>query len=294
MGADRGPGRPRKTASLETCCRVLAAIAQAAGRITIRALKELCPDASRAWLANVLRRDVRARAARRRARLATLTWRRVGTVWAMDFTALEGREGPHAMYVRDLAAGKSLYAGVVPAESAQAAVAVLVELFGEHGAPLVIKCDNGGAFRSAAMRELLRQHQALVLFSPPRTPSYNGACESGIGVLKRVAVDLCAGDDPAGSLAAYLQPAVEIVDGQPVRRERGAPTRSEAWQGRRPCPAKMRRRLLRLHARYLSRYRAVDGIAPGAPVSDDEQASLDRRAIRDALCDMNLLTIQRP
>jgi hypothetical protein len=56
-------------------------------------------------------------------------------------------------------------------------------------------------------------------------------------------------------------------------------------------PAKARRHLLRLPARYLSRYRASDGIAPGTSVYDDEKASLDRRAIRDGLCDMNLLTI---
>ena len=173
-------------------------------------------------------------------------------------------------------------------------IEVLVELFEEHGAPLVIKSDNGGAFRAADMRAMLREYLVLPLYSPPRTPSYNGACESGIGVIKRVATDLCAARDPLASLEAFLQAAVEIVDAQPVGRDPNAPSRSEAWQTRKPCSARTRRRLHELRDRHERRYRALEGMDSDAPVSDDEQASLDRCAIRDALCDMNLLHIQMP
>jgi transposase InsO family protein len=69
---------------------------------------------------------------------------------------------------------------------------VVTALFLEHGPPLVLKSDNGAAFVSAAFRELHAAWQVTPLFSPPRTPRYNGACEAGIGAAKRRTAEVAA------------------------------------------------------------------------------------------------------
>jgi hypothetical protein len=57
-------------------------------------------------------------------------------------------------------------------------------LFVRHGAPLVLKADNGSAFIAEATRDFLSLVGVNLLFSPPHTPRYNGSIEAGIGSLK--------------------------------------------------------------------------------------------------------------
>jgi transposase InsO family protein len=52
-------------------------------------------------------------------------------------------------------------------------------LFLEHGAPLVLKSDNGSGFIAEAMRDFLARSQVPPLYSPPYTPEYNGAVKAG-------------------------------------------------------------------------------------------------------------------
>ena len=48
-----------------------------------------------------------------------------------------------------------------------------------------LKSDNGSAFISQRFAEWLAAWQIVPLFSPVRMPRYNGACEAGIGGMKR-------------------------------------------------------------------------------------------------------------
>jgi transposase InsO family protein len=57
--------------------------------------------------------------------------------------------------VRDLASGYQLAWLAVPDEAAVTAAAALAALFREHGPPLVLKSDNGSAFRAEALGALL-------------------------------------------------------------------------------------------------------------------------------------------
>jgi len=108
-------------------------------------------------------------------------------VWAADFAwppaAIEGRY-PRLLSVRDLASGVQLAWRPAAGETAAAACSVLADLFREHGAPLVLKVDNGAAFDSAELRKVLSQHGVEGLYSPPYTPQYNGAAEAGVGARK--------------------------------------------------------------------------------------------------------------
>lgn len=92
--------------------------------------------------------------------------------------------------VRDLASGCTLAAMPCTTDDAAAVVAVLTTLISVHGAPLVIKADNGPAFIARATRTLLRRHRVHLLFLPAYTPRYNGACEAGNGVIKVLAHEL--------------------------------------------------------------------------------------------------------
>jgi hypothetical protein len=68
--------------------------------------------------------------------------------------------------------------------TAQTAVAVLIGLFLIHGPPLVLKLDNGSAYRAEAMQKALVGYGVLVLYSPAYSPEYNGSAEAGVGSMK--------------------------------------------------------------------------------------------------------------
>jgi hypothetical protein len=199
---------------------------------------------TRAELTDLLVRYRRVWRERNRVPLRVLSWSVVGSVWAIDFTgprpAIEGR-CPYLLAVRDLASGSQLLWRPVEAATGQVARDALAALFAEHGAPLVLKCDNGSPFTSAVVEELLAAHGVLALYSPPHWPRYNGSVEAGIGSLKdrtdaRAARAGHAGrwtwDDVAGACA----------EANTLSRPRGAsgPSPDELWSARETITAEER------------------------------------------------------
>jgi len=116
-----------------------------------------------------------------------LHWHHPGAVWAMDHTgplpAIDGR-WPYLLAIRDLASGCALAWLPVRDVTAETTISALQSLFLEHGAPLVLKSDNGSGFIAETMRAFLSRWQVRPLYSPPYTPEYNGSVEAGNGVLK--------------------------------------------------------------------------------------------------------------
>lgn len=176
-------------------------------------LKECFPDMLRAEQADLLRRYRRVWRERHRIPLRVLHWSEPGRVWAVDFAEapapIDGRF-PHLLAVRDLASGMSLLWQPVEHATGDTAAAMLAALFAHHGAPLVLKSDNGSHFDNDAVQDLLRMWNVAHLFSPPRWPRYNGAVEAGIGSLKARTESSAArhgrpglwtGDDVAAALA---------------------------------------------------------------------------------------------
>jgi transposase InsO family protein len=189
----RGParlsarGRPVVRPAVAVRQAVLAKLAEWGPRVGVARLRAAFPTVSRAELADLRDRYRRVAQDKQRGRLARLTWTRPGAVWAADFAwppaAIEGRY-PRLLSVRDLASGVQLAWRPAAGETAAAACSVLADLFREHGAPLVLKVDNGAAFDSAELRKVLSQHGVEGLYSPPYTPQYNGAAEAGVGARK--------------------------------------------------------------------------------------------------------------
>lgn len=64
---------------------------------------------------------------------------------------------------------------------------MLTDLFARHGAPIVLKLDNGPGFIATSLRVFCREHGVTLLFSPVRRPSWNGGCEVRVRWGKRSA-----------------------------------------------------------------------------------------------------------
>jgi transposase InsO family protein len=185
----------------------------------------------------------------------TLHWAAPGRVWAMDHAQppapIDGCY-ERALAVRDLASGMQLAWLPVLDETAETTAAVLQLLFAWHGAPLVLKSDNGSAFISQLLYDLLAAWEVVPLFSPPRMPEYNGACEAGIGALK-VRTDSLAAIvghpvcpsrcvNPSGeSSPVWTSADLEAARQQANEFHRPwghrGPTRSQVWNTRQPIVA---------------------------------------------------------
>jgi transposase InsO family protein len=178
-----------------------------------------------------------------------LHWQRPRAVWAMDHAepprAIDGR-WPRILSIRDLASGCQLAWLPVLDETAETTIDALQWLFLEHDPPLVLKSDNGSGFISDAMRGFLDHWEVTPLFSPPRTPEYNGSIEAANGALKththeqaarqgrtgywtaddleaarRMANELYYSSGPCGSTRLHLP---TDRPSRPIRKERESPT----------------------------------------------------------------------
>jgi transposase InsO family protein len=262
-------------------------------RVGVPTLQALCREMPRRELRDLLRRYRRAWRRRRRLLTRRLHWTRPGSVWAIDFAeppqAVEGCYG-RLLAVRDLASGCQLLWLPVPDESAASAGAALVALFREHGAPLVLKSDNGSAFIAEETGALLAGWGVAQLFSPPRLPRYNGSCEAGIGSMKARTYHEAARGGRPGEWTCEDAEAARLQANQ-TARPWGAfgPTPAEAWDGRQRLGAAERSAFaaaVRWHEREARR---AQGYAPDARLDRTAQAALNRVALREALVACSLL-----
>jgi hypothetical protein len=117
-------------------------------QVGLDVLCKLLPFVPRAALADLLHRYRRAHKRGHRCLVHALRWKRAGRVWAMDFEKpprpIDGRY-TRLLLVRDLGSGEQLLVLPTIGESAWVVIVALKALLRRHGAPLVIKSDNGGA-----------------------------------------------------------------------------------------------------------------------------------------------------
>jgi transposase InsO family protein len=260
--------------------------------IGVPTLRQCFPGMRRAELADLLARYRRVWRARHRVPLRVLDWPVPGRVWAIDFAEppapIDGRY-PYLVAVRDLASGRQLAWRPLAAATGDQAAAVLAGLFAEHGPPLVVKCDNGGAFTGPAVGALLAAQGVERLVSPPYWPRYNGSVEAGIGSLKdrteaRAARQGHAGywtsDDVAGALA----------EANTLARPHGpgGPSPEAMWSARTPIAAGEREAFGAAVARH--RMAGPCGAETNAVPSEGATA---RAAIRRALEECGYLRYTR-
>lgn len=291
------PGRPRADAGPAERQAVLTHLQTIGPGIGVPELREQFPRLARAELAELLKcYRVLWRDQHRRA-LHVLHWQRPGTVWAMDFAEAPARiDGrfPYLLAVRDLASGQQLLWRPVVADTAEVVRAELVPLFGAYGAPWVLKSDNGPAFRADLTKGLLARWQVFGLFSPPYTPSYNGAIEAAIGSLKtrteRFALE--AGHPGLWTSAMVEAARWEANTTARPRRLRGA-TPTEVWQARRCGTAEEREQFgATVRAMQAAAWEERGGL-PKVEASHWQEAEVDRVALRRALVAHDLLLFRR-
>ena len=121
---------------------------------------------------------VRARrqeiAREREAACTRIEWSRPAAVWAMD----PGQLGPRRWnLVGDLASRFRFELVAATMLPARTIAGQLEQLFAQHGAPLVLKRDNGSNLAGGEVDEILAAHGVIALNSPPYYPRYNGAIE---------------------------------------------------------------------------------------------------------------------
>jgi transposase InsO family protein len=233
---------------------------------------------------------------RRRSRLMrTLRWTKPGTVWAVDFSEppqpIEGTF-TRLLAVRDLASGYQLAWLPIGDESAATAISGLEALFRQHGAPLVLKSDNGSAFVAEEFSRCLGRWEVAHLLSPVRMPRYNGACEAGIGSMKARTHHAASTKGRAADWTCDDVEAARLAANQTARPWGIAgPTPEEAWAARGSDTSEERVAFLSAVRRHDRTARAEQGYQAGSELHPFAQAAVSRVAIRETLAELGLLQI---
>ena len=257
-------------------------------------LRALFPRVPRAVLADLLRRFRRVWRRRLRQPSVRLEWHEPGRVWAMDHTEatqlIDGQDD-QIFAVRDLASHAQLAWRGVSSTGAAATCEILESLLLEHGPPLVLKSDNGSAFVSASMSQLLSRWGVTPLFSPKRRPRYNGALERANSTHKTYTHHHAeTAGHPYFWTSADLEQARRVANR--ITRPWGhtGPSPDEAWRDRAPITADERDRFIQAVAEQEVVARGELGLGSNDEPTAKQHERLARRAISGALESLGYLT----
>jgi transposase InsO family protein len=296
---DRLPtlGRPKRAATSEQRAEVFRLLSDRGPGLGLPTLRCHCPRPTRAELKEIVTFYRRLWQEQNQVWRHRLHWHRPGTVWALDFTEppmpIDGCYD-YLLAVRDLASGYQLLWWPVLDMTAAVTIEALTLLFTIHGTPpLVLKSDNGSAFIAGETLQLLRTWRVQVLFSPPQTPSYNGAIEAGNGSLKTRTQDLAEAAGRSGQwTSADLEAARFQANASRPRRLKGR-SPEEAWTLRSPLTAMDRQRFQATVDQERCQTRAQKGILPSSALKRHQQAAVDRVALPRALVAHDYLSFTR-
>lgn len=281
-------GRPVASAPQPQRQQVLQLLHQVTGpAVSLASLRAVFPAVPRCVLHDLLTRYRRVWQRRYRRRGCRLQWHRPGSVWAMDHSqATQLVDGccDQIFAVRDLASHRQLAWCGVPSSGAQDVQQVLTHLFTIHGAPLVLKSDQGSAFTAETTGTLLRVWQVTPLFSPKGLPQYNGALERANSTHKIYTHQQAAADGHAEYWSsANLEAARQLTNA--ITRPWGhtGPSPDEAWQQRAPISWHERDEFHRQLERQRLLARTELGCPPSGERSAQQQDRVERRAVSQAL-----------
>lgn len=234
-------GPTTKRAALPVRRELLDVLNELGPGVSVAWLREHFPEMGKRELADFLARYRKVWRWQHQQAVHVLRWPVPGRVWAMDFTELPTLiDGcyPYLLAVRDLASGRQLLGLPTVHMTEETVRPALAALFAEHGAPLVLKSDNGSAFCAGQARDFLSRHGVTCLFSPARLPRYNGAIEAGIGSLKtRIARQAVLHGRPG--VWALDDVADALDEANTMARPHGpdGPSPDQAWHARHPLSA---------------------------------------------------------
>ena len=258
---------------------------------SVATLRDCFPEMARAELDDLLKRYRRVWRKRHQQVVNSLNWQLPGAVWAMDFSEpcqrIDGVDS-YLFAVRNLASHQQLLWLPVRDVTAPTAIEALSMLFALHGAPLVLKADNGSAFIAAATQDFLLGHGVNLLFSPPHTPEYNGSIEAAIGSMKTRTERYAAHAGHPGYWTLDDVTAAQIEANASARpKGETGPTPNDQWQARRSITAAERALFQEAVLRQRERF------GPKEELSDKEERNMQREAIRCALVEHDILLFSR-
>jgi transposase InsO family protein len=284
-------GRQTSRSPLTDRTEVLDVLNELGPATSVATLRVCFPLMPRAELEDLVKRYRRVWRMRHQRTSYALHWQRLGAVWAMDFSeAPRPIDGlyPYLLAVRDLASHQQLLWLPVFDMTADTTIEALRMLFVLHGAPLVLKADNGPAFIADATKDFLSPFGVNLLFSPPHTPEYNGSIEAGIGSLKtRTERYATRADHPAYWTCDDVAAAQSEANATARPQGETGPTPNELWQTRRTITAEERR----LFQKAVQRQRGELGV--NEDLSSKEERRMQREAIRRALVEHGFLLFSR-
>jgi transposase InsO family protein len=226
-----------------------------------------------------------------------LRWSTPGIVWAMDFTeAPHPIDGlyPYLLAVRDLASGQQLLWLPLTNADAGQSISALLPLFVGHGAPLVLKTDNGSPFCAGATFEFFQDWGVVPLFSPPHCPRYNGSIEAGIGSLK-TRTEHYATHQGHPTLWTGHDVEAALTQANATARPHGpnGPTAADLWHDRPKITPPQRALFLTSVNQQRDQVCLSQGWPMTGPWKPKDARALDRQAIRRALCEHGYLYFKR-
>lgn len=289
-------GRRPKRGTPEQRNAVVAVLGDLGPFAAISTLRQVAPGLARRELHELRWRHRRYMREAGHATAQVLSWHRPGAVWAMDYTEVPWRiddHEKHVLSVRDLASGNHLLALVAEHADAKTTRAALALLFAEHGAPLVVKSDNGSHFVEAGVRALLDEHRVLHLRSPKGTPAYNGACESGIHWLKARALQFAVREGRDRVSAGDID-AARALGNDVARRLLGTEqSATQVWARRLPISPEERDGLHLVVAPLELEARSARALHAEHLLTDDQRAEVAREAISRALHERGFVATRR-
>jgi transposase InsO family protein len=290
-------GRPTLRSCRTDRTEVLDVLQELGPATSVATLRDCFPAMPRAELEDLVSRYRRVWRQRHQHAPHRLEWTTPGTVWTMDFSeAVQPIDGwyRYLLAVRDLASSYSLLWLPVRSPSAEETIMALSSLFAQHGAPLVLKADNGSAFIADATQEYLSAFGVNLLFSPPRTPRYNGSIEAGIGSLKTRTERHAT---RAGHPGYWTFEDVEHAQAEAnaTARPQGpmGPAPNQIWEERRPVTPEQRNVFQTTVHRQRQEVNVQEGIAQDARLQPQKERQLNRAAIRRALGEHDYLLFSR-
>jgi len=276
---DGGKVRGRRRSELTPAQRVaVAEMVRKKPSVGLPALRRAIPGLPKNSTAAFLKRLKRVRGRRRSRSWSALQWLVSGAVWAIDGTLFDqpvGANGRRALVVVEMHSRRTLCVESVPGERAGAVIACLQRLIAKHGAPLVLKADNGSAFIAKCLARFCRSHGITLMHSPVRRPRWNGTCEVSGRWAKRRAMAAAALRGASGNLCqADLDCAVTFT-GTMLRIDEA-----------------LRERFRAIVEQQLAVVASERGLAIGDQTKDHVRRSLGRVAARRALQLCHILTIK--
>lgn len=293
-------GRPPKHADPLTRRDIRVFLETEGPRTGLPTLRAAFPEVARGELVELTKRVRWVIDARYRGWHRALEWRLRGAVWAIDHSdapcEIDGRYGK-LLLVRELEAGVQLLADPVDSARAEPAIRAIEALFVQHGPPLVIKADRGSAFVSEDFAEMLRRWGVELLLSPARCPRYNGACEAGVGSIKRRAAERAARHGRPGRWTCDDVEAALAQANAGRPRGHAQPSPEELWRDREPIAGELRAAFRATVATLVEEVRAELGLQrsadAGATIDARTEPTVTRLAIERALCALDLLRYRR-